>query len=58
MRGLLLFLFGAAIPLATYLGVFYPDRSQTLKAAEKPQAVLRDMIVAPVEALVHASGQK
>ena len=31
---------------------------QTLKAAEKPQAVLRDMIVAPVEALVHASGQK
>jgi len=34
MRGLLLFLFGAAIPIATYLGGFYPDRSQTLKAAE------------------------
>jgi hexosaminidase len=28
---------------------------QTLKAAEKPQAVLRDMIVAPVEALVKAA---
>ena len=30
---------------------------QTLKAAEKPQAVLRDMIVAPVEALVQAAGR-
>ena len=30
--------------------------SQILKAAEKPQAVLRDMIVAPVEALVTAAG--
>jgi len=29
---------------------------QTLKAAEKPQAVLRDMVVAPVEALVKAAG--
>ena len=29
--------------------------TQTLKAAEKPQAVLRDMIVAPVEALVNAA---
>lgn len=28
---------------------------QTLKAAEKPQAVLRDMIVSPVEALVKAA---
>lgn len=28
---------------------------QTLKAAEKPQAVLRDMIVAPVEMLVQAA---
>jgi Tfp pilus assembly protein PilO len=34
MRGLLLFLFGAAFPLAAYLGFFYPDRSQTLKTAE------------------------
>src|SRR4029453_3935666 len=34
MRGVLLFLFGAAFPLAAYLGFFYPDRSQTLKAAE------------------------
>jgi hexosaminidase len=33
--------------------------TQTLKAAEKPQAVLRDMIVAPVEMLVKAaSAQK
>ena len=34
-----------------------PDRQndlQTLKAAEKPQAVLRDMIVPPVEVLVNA----
>jgi hexosaminidase len=32
---------------------------QTLKAAEKPQAVVRDMIVAPIEALVKAaSAQK
>lgn len=31
---------------------------QTLKAAEKPQAVLRDMIVAPVETLVQAAGKK
>jgi len=30
--------------------------SQSLKTAEKPQAVLRDMIVAPVEALVEAAG--
>lgn len=30
--------------------------SQSLKMAEKPQAVLRDMIVAPVEALVQAAG--
>ena len=29
--------------------------TQTLKAAEKPQAVLRNMIVAPVEALVKAA---
>jgi hexosaminidase len=29
---------------------------QLLKAAEKPQAVLRDMIVPPVEALVQAAG--
>ena len=28
---------------------------QTLKTAEKPQAVLRDMIVAPVEMLVQAA---
>jgi hypothetical protein len=27
-----------------------------LKAAEKPQAVLRDMVVAPVEMLVQAAG--
>jgi hexosaminidase len=33
--------------------------AQTLKAAEKPQAVLRNMIVAPVETLVQAAaGQK
>lgn len=31
---------------------------QTLKAAEKPQAVLRNMIVAPVEALVQAAGKQ
>ena len=31
---------------------------QTLKAAEKPQAVLRNMIVAPVEALVQAAGRQ
>lgn len=31
---------------------------QTLKAAEKPQAVLRDMIVKPVEELVAAAGKK
>jgi hexosaminidase len=31
---------------------------QTLKAAEKPQAVLRNMIVAPVELLVQAAGKK
>jgi len=31
--------------------------TQTLKAAEKPQAVLRDMIVAPVEELVKAAGE-
>lgn len=31
---------------------------QTLKAAEKPQAVLRDMIVTPVEALVQAAGKR
>ena len=31
---------------------------QTLKAAEKPQAVLRDMIVAPVESLVQAATGK
>jgi hexosaminidase len=30
--------------------------TQTLKSAEKPQAVLRDMIVAPVETLVQAAG--
>jgi hexosaminidase len=30
---------------------------QTLKAAEKPQAVLRDMIVPPVEDLVKKAGQ-
>ena len=30
--------------------------TQTLKAAEKPQAVLRDMVVAPVEMLVQAAG--
>jgi hexosaminidase len=30
---------------------------QTLKAAEKPQAVLRDMVVAPVEALVQAAAK-
>lgn len=30
---------------------------QILKAAEKPQAVLRDMVVAPVEALVQAAGK-
>jgi len=29
---------------------------QTLKMAEKPQAVLRDMIVEPVEMLVQAAG--
>jgi Tfp pilus assembly protein PilO len=34
MRGLLLFLFGAAFPLAAYLGFFYPDRSEALKMAE------------------------
>lgn len=31
---------------------------QTLKAAEKPQAVLRDMIVKPVEQLVQAAGKR
>lgn len=31
------------------------DDAQTLKTAEKPQAVLRNMIVAPVEALVKAA---
>jgi hexosaminidase len=31
---------------------------QLLKAAEKPQAVLRDMIVPPVEALVQAAGSR
>jgi hexosaminidase len=30
--------------------------TQTLKAAEKPQAVLRDMVVEPVEMLVQAAG--
>jgi hypothetical protein len=30
--------------------------TQVLKAAEKPQAVLRNMIVAPVEMLVQAAG--
>lgn len=30
--------------------------TQTLKLAEKPQAVLRDMVVAPVEMLVQAAG--
>ncbi|HXS77590.1 MAG TPA: family 20 glycosylhydrolase [Terracidiphilus sp.] len=30
---------------------------QTLRAAEKPQAVLRDMIVAPVEKLTQAAGK-
>ena len=30
--------------------------TQTLKAAEEPQAVLRDLIVSPVEALVKAAG--
>ncbi|WP_348265362.1 family 20 glycosylhydrolase [Telmatobacter sp. DSM 110680] len=30
--------------------------TQTLKAAEKPQAVLRNMVVAPVEMLVQAAG--
>jgi hexosaminidase len=30
--------------------------AQTLKAAEKPQAVLRNMVVAPVEMLVQAAG--
>jgi hypothetical protein len=30
---------------------------ETLKAAEKPQAVLRDMIVAPVEKLVQAAAK-
>jgi hexosaminidase len=30
--------------------------TQTLKSAEKPQAVLRDMVVAPVEMLVQAAG--
>jgi len=34
VRALLLFVLGAAFPLATYFGFFYPDRSQTLKAAE------------------------
>ena len=32
--------------------------TQTLKAAEKPQAVLRDMIVAPVETLVKAAASQ
>ena len=33
--------------------------TETLKAAEKPQAVLRNMVVAPVEMLVQAAaGQK
>ena len=32
--------------------------TQTLKAAEKPQGVLRDMVVAPIEALVQAAAQK
>jgi len=31
---------------------------QTLKAAEKPQAVLRNMIVVPVEALIQAAGKQ
>jgi len=31
---------------------------QKLKAAEKPQAVLRDMIVTPIEELVQAAGKK
>ena len=31
---------------------------QTLKAAQKPQAVLRDMIVSPVEVLVQAAAKK
>ena len=30
--------------------------TETLKAAEKPEAVLRDMVVAPVEMLVQAAG--
>jgi hexosaminidase len=32
--------------------------TQTLKAAEKPQAVLRDMVVAPVEMLVQTAGTR
>jgi hypothetical protein len=31
---------------------------QVLKAAEKPQAVLRDMAVAPVETLVQGAGAR
>jgi Tfp pilus assembly protein PilO len=34
VRGLLLFLLGAAFPLAVYRVSFHPDRAQTLKAAE------------------------
>ena len=30
--------------------------TQSLKSAEKPQAVLRNMVVAPVEELVQAAG--
>ena len=35
MRGLLLFLFGAALPLAGYLVVLNPERAQARKAAEE-----------------------
>ena len=35
MRGLLLFLFGAALPLAGYLLFFYPERAQARKVAEE-----------------------
>jgi Tfp pilus assembly protein PilO len=35
VRGLLLFLFGAALPLAVYLVVLYPERVHARKAAEQ-----------------------
>jgi Tfp pilus assembly protein PilO len=34
VRGLLLFVLGAAFPLAVYLVFYYPDRAETLKAAQ------------------------